>query len=130
MKKILFILFITTTLAACQKKDDNGDLGAFWKIMEIEEHSTGKTTYLAESSHFWGIQLNLLEIRKTNDDRYYFRFQHVGDSLFVQGINEKQADLKLWGIYDNENERYGILHLNDKSMILNSKNAKVTFRSF
>ena len=53
MKKILFLLFIATTFVACQKEDQNGDLGGFWKIMEIEEHATGTTTYLADKSHFW-----------------------------------------------------------------------------
>ena len=131
MKKILFIFFITIiACTACQKEDSNGDLGAYWKIMSIEEHTSGATHNLVNESNFWGIQLDLLEIRKTTDSRYYFRFQHIGDSLFVQGINTKNAELKLWGIYDNTNERYSVQHLDDKSMILNSKNAKITFRSF
>lgn len=130
MKKIVFILFTAIACTACQKEDNNGDLGSFWKIMTIEEHSTGTTVNLVNESHFWGIQLDLLEIRKTTGIRNYFRFQHVGDSLFVQGINNLESDLKLWGIYDNANERYGVLHLDDKSMILDSKNARITFRSF
>ena len=130
MKKIFYILFVAVTFTACQKEDENGDLGAFWKIMEIEEHGTGITTYLADKSHFWAIQLNLLEIRKTYDDRHYCRFQHTGDSLFVQTINNDDTDLKAWGIYENGNERYAVLLLNDKSMILNSKYAKVTFKKF
>lgn len=130
MKKILYILFASSMFIACQKEDENGDLGAFWKIMSIEEHATGNVSYLADESHFWAIQLDLLEIRKTKDDRYYCRFQHIGDSLMVQTINNDNADLKLWGIYDNSNERYAIELLNSKSMILNSKNARVTFRKF
>jgi hypothetical protein len=130
MKKILFLLFIATTFVACQKEDQNGDLGGFWKIMEIEEHATGTTTYLTDKSHFWGIQLDLLEIRKSDANRHYFRFQHTGDSLFVQKITNQEADMRLWGIYDNNDERFGVLHLNDKSMILNSRNARITFRSF
>lgn len=130
MKKILYILFTATMFIACQKEDENGDLGAFWKVMSVEEHSTGNVAYLTDESCFWGIQLDLLEIRKIKDDKYYFRFQHTGDSLMVQGINNENVDFKLWGIYDNSNERYAVELLNSKSMILNSKNARVTFRKF
>ena len=130
MKKALFILLLATTFVACQKEDENGDLSAFWKILEIEDHSTGETINLTEESHFWSIQLNLLEIRQTEEDITYCRFQHTGDSLMVQAVEPQDADLKLWGIYDNTNERYKVLLLNSKNMILNSKYAKIIFKHF
>ncbi len=130
MKKIISILLLAATLTACQKEDDNGDLGAFWKIMEIEDHTTGEITNLSGKSHFWGIQLNLLEIRKSENYITYCRFQHIGDSLMVQTIGDENTDLKQWGIYENKNERFGIMHLNSKSMILNSKYARIIFRKF
>ncbi len=129
MKKIILILLATATFIACQKEDDNGDLGGFWKLLEIEEANSTTPINVADESRFWCIQLDLLEIRLSRYDRHYSRFQHVGDSLFVQTINDN-TDLSAYGIYNNSNERYGVLHLNSKSMVLRSKYAKLTFRKF
>ena len=129
MKKIILILLATATFIACQKEDDNGDLGGFWKLLEIEEANSTTPINVADESRFWCIQLDLLEIRLSQYDRHYSRFQHVGDSLFVQTINDN-TDLRAYGIYNNNNERYGVLHLNSKSMVLRSKYAKLTFRKF
>lgn len=129
MKKIILILLATATFIACQKEDDNGDLGGFWKLLEIEEVNSTTPINVADESRFWCIQLDLLEIRLSQYDRHYSRFQHVGDSLFVQTINDN-TDLRAYGIYNNNNERYGVLHLNRKSMVLRSKYAKLTFRKF
>lgn len=129
MKKIILILLATATFIACQKEDDNGDLGGFWKLLEIEEVNSTTPINVADESRFWCIQLDLLEIRLSRYDRHYSRFQHVGDSLFVQTINDN-TDLSAYGIYNNSNERYGVLHLNSKSMVLRSKYAKLTFRKF
>ena len=129
MKKIILILLATATFIACQKEDDNGDLGGFWKLLEIEEANSTTPINVADESRFWCIQLDLLEIRLSRYDRHYSRFQHVGDSLFVQTINDN-TDLSAYGIYNNSNERYGVLHLNSKSMVLRSKYAQLTFRKF
>lgn len=128
MKKILIFLLAAISFTACQKEDENGELGGFWKIMEIEEEGMPPISTINEK-RFWGIQLHLLEIRVTEEDKHYCRFQHVGDSLFVQTIDD-DYDLRAYGIYKNGNERYGVLHLNSKSMILRSKYAKITFRKF
>ena len=36
MKKTIFFLLILTGLISCQKEDHNGDLGGFWKLLQIE----------------------------------------------------------------------------------------------
>lgn len=129
MKKIIIFILVACTFICCQKKDDNGDLGGFWKLIEIEETGSDTPTDVAMESRFWGIQLDLLEIRITQARRHYCRFQHVGDSLFVQTIDD-DTDLRAFGIYNNTDERYAVLQLNRKSMILRSKYAKLTFRKF
>lgn len=129
MKKIIIFIFVACTLICCQKKDDNGDLGGFWKLIEIEEAGSAAPIDVAMESRFWGIQLDLIEIRITESYRHYFRFQHVEDSLFIQAITDKE-NLRAFGIYDNYNERYEVVRLNRKSMILRSKYAKLTFRKF
>ena len=129
MKKIIIFMFAAMTFIACQKEDENGDLGGFWKLMEIAEEGATELIDTKHDNRFWGIQLNLLEIRINDKERHYCRFQHVGDSLFVQTIDDN-TNLQAYGIYNNSNERYGVLHLSSKSMILRSKFAKLTFRKF
>lgn len=130
MKKIIFALFAVALFTACQKEDENGDLGGFWKIIRLDDLNVdNEDTDISKESRFWAIQLNLLEIRLSEYDRHYSRFQLTGDSLFVQTIDDN-TDLKAYGIYNNANERYGVLHLSDRSMILRSKHAEISFRKF
>lgn len=129
MKKIITFILLAITFTACQKEDNNGDLGGFWKLLEIDETNSETPIDLTEESRFWGIQLDLLEIRFSKYDKHYSRFQHIGDSLFVQTIDD-DTDLRGYGIYNNSDERYGVLQLNRNRMVLRSKYAKLTFRKF
>ncbi len=125
MKKIIYIILFTTILCSCQKEDKNGDLGGFWKLMEIA-HSDGNIENTKEDSRFWRVQLNLIEI----GEHQFGRFQHTGDSLFIQMIHAKGDKLKDYGIFNAEDERFEVQHLNRSRMTLKSKYAKLQFRKF
>ena len=128
MKKIIFALLVTALFTACQKEDENGDLGGFWKIIRLDDLAVdNENTDISQESRFWAIQLNLLEIRLSKYDRHYSRFQLTGDSLFVQTIDDN-TNLKAYGIYNNADERYKVLQLSNRSMMLRSKYAEITFR--
>ena len=130
MKKIIFALLVTALFTACQKEDENGDLGGFWKIIRLDDLAVdNENTDISQESRFWAIQLNLLEIRLSKYDRHYSRFQLTGDSLFVQTIDDN-TNLKTYGIYNNADERYKVLQLSNRSMMLRSKYAEITFRKF
>lgn len=124
MKNIIFLLLGITLFASCQKEDDNGDLGGNWKLQQIENFKDGKVIDKKNEDRFWAIQLNLIQIGNGKG-----RFQHTGDSLFVQMIHEtiKPED---YGLYDQKNARYGVEHLSRKSMILCSKESRLKFRKF
>lgn len=123
MKKFFF-LFVMLLLSACQKADDNGDLGGFWKLLKIEDLATNEITDTKDVDRFWAIQLDLLSIHGS-----YGRFQHVGDSLFVQMIHVPE-NAKNFGLYNPKNERYGVNHLDRNRMVLQSEFAILTFRKF
>lgn len=126
MKKTVYIIlfFISATICSCQKEDDNGDLGGFWKLMELTP--TGSESIdKKEESLFWRIQLDLIQIAST-----YGRFQHVGDSLFIQMTDSNNETLKKYGLYNPDNERFAVEHLNRNSMILKSPDAKLEFKKF
>lgn len=118
------ITAIAITVASCQKEDDNGDLGGFWKLLQIE-YTDSITIDTKEENLFWGIQLKLIEI-----DEHLGRFQHTGDSLYIQMIDTKSNALIEYGILDATNERFAIERLNRNSMQLKSTTARLRFRKF
>ena len=124
MKKIIFMLMATAMLASCQKEDENGDLGGFWKLMQVEETADGNIINTRDSSLFWGIQLDLIQIGKEMG-----RFQHIKDSLFIQMITLPQSP-RDYGLYNPEDERFGVLHLDRNGMILRSKDATLRLKKF
>lgn len=112
-------------IVSCQKEDENGDLGGFWKLMQIEDTATDSIITTRDKDLFWSIQLNLMTT--TNGGKG--RFQHTGDSLYVQMIHVPM-DAKSLGLYNPKNERFGVLHLDRNGMVLQSKDATLTFRKF
>lgn len=137
MKKIIYILLTAVLASSCQKADDNGDLGGFWKLLKIEEFTTATTIDTKEYKRFWSIQLHVLATSSEDDDSYSYnyggkgRFQHIGDSLFVQMITiSPSSDLKKVGLYNPKDERFGVVLLNRNKMILRSKDALLEFRKF
>ncbi len=124
MKKILFIIIAAAMLASCQKADHNGDLGGFWKLQQIELAENDSVISKKKESRFWAIQLQLIQIGSGKG-----RFQHVGDSLYVQMITEIE-DHKEYGIFHPKDERLGVVQLGRKRMVLRSKDATLTFSKF
>ena len=125
MKRIIFILSVITLLTACQKEDKNGDLGGFWKLKQIEEIATDSIIDLRDKDNFWSIQLKLLTTKGGGKGR----FQHVGDSLYIQMIYSPENP-KEFGFYNPKDERFGVKHLDRNGMILQSKEAILTFKKF
>ena len=125
MKKALYIILCATLLTSCQKADENGDLGGWWKLLQIEELENGTVIDKRNEDCFWAIQLKLL----VTSDGGKGRFQLTGDSLFIQ-LQDIPLDSKAVGFYTPENERFGVNRLTGKSMILQSENAVLRFRKF
>ncbi len=125
MKKIIYILLCTAFFTSCQKADDNGDLGGWWKLLQIEDIKNDTVIDKRGEDRFWAIQLRMI----TTNNGGKGRFQHIGDSLFVQMI-QKPSDGKNVGMYTPEDERFGVNRLTNKSMILQSDKVVLTFRKF
>lgn len=127
----LFFAFAFSLLfiVSCQKADDNGDLGGFWKLLEIEYVADGSKKNLREKSLFMAVQLELMELR--GNGSHYARFQHCGDSLFIQmiGGNAEENLLDSFGMNGQE-QRFFVQKLTSKQMILKSEYSKLQFKKF
>ena len=127
--KIGFILLVCLFTASCQKADDNGSLGAFWKLLEVERHADASKSDLRQQSLFMAVQLNLMQF--SGNGSHYARFQHCGDSLFIQMIGG-DADKKLLESFgmNGQEQRFFIQCLNKNSLILQSGYSTLRFKKF
>ncbi len=125
MKKSLYILLTAALFVSCQKADDNGDLGGWWKLLQIEELENDTIIDKREEDCFWAIQLRMITTKNGGKGR----FQHTGDSLFIQML-QKPADCEEVGMYNSGDERFGVNKLTKKSMILQSDKVTLMFRKF
>lgn len=133
MRRIIYILLCTALFTSCQKEDHNGDLGGNWKLLQIEELDTDSIIDKRNEDCFWAIQLEMIVTSRINYpntlDKAKGRFQHTGDSLFIQML-QKPEDPKAVGLYNHENERFGVNTLDRNRMVLQSKKVVLTFRKF
>lgn len=95
-----------------------------WRLTEIVK-SDGSITDTKEKNYFWKVQLELIKI-----GGQFGRFQNTGDSLFIQMIDPNCPSLKKYGIYNNSNEKFKILHLDRNGMRLQSDSVRLRFRKF
>ena len=129
MKRIIYTLLCAAFLTSFQKADDNGDLVGFWKLLQIEELENDTIIDKREEDCFWAIQLRMITANKDGKIIGKGRFQHTGDSLFIQMI-QKPGNGKSVGMYTPDNERFGVKFLTNKNMILQSEAVVLKFRKF
>ena len=132
MKMFFASLLFLFLVASCQKADDNGELGGFWKLMDIEYAASGDKVDCRENSYFMAVQLDLMQLR--GNGSCYARFQHRGDSLFIQMIGadagEKLFSLGNFGAYtettleavDRKHVMVNIIEKNSKGEVKNEIN--------
>ena len=63
LKYRLLLLLLLFVFSSCQKADDNGDLGGFWKLMEVEYAAGGEKCNLKDNNYFIAVQLDLMHLR-------------------------------------------------------------------
>lgn len=125
VKNIICVLLLILLFTSCQKADINGDLDGFWKLLTIEELADNNVIDKKEEDRFWSVQLKLL----TTTGNGKGRFQHIGDSLFVQMIHVPSTPKEV-GMYNPKDERFEVVQLDRKRMILRSKDVLLNFRRF
>ena len=92
--------------------------------MQIELSENDSVINKKQESYFWSIQLELIQIGDGKG-----RFQHVGDSLYVQMIIMPKKPEE-YGLFNPSNERFGVIHLDRSRMVLRSMDATLTLKKF
>ena len=129
MKMLYALLLFLFLVVSCQKADDNGELGGFWKLLDIEYVASGDKIDCRENSCFMAVQLDLMQLR--GNGSHYARFQHRGDSLFIQmiGADADEQLLASMGM-DGQEQRFYVRKLTDKSLVLESLYSVLNFKKF
>ncbi len=111
---------------SCGKVDKNGELGGFWKLVEVEYVADGSKKDYSNSCLFMAVQLELMEFR--GNGSHFARFRHDGDSLFIQMIGNNADDklLKSFGL-DGQRQCFFVRKLNGKGLIIESIYSKLKF---
>lgn len=128
--KIVFLFFACVLLSvSCRKADDNGHLGAFWKLLELEYVADGTKIDCRQQDLFMAVQLDLMQL--SGNGLHYARFRHTGDSLFIQmiGGNADTGLLESFGMNGQE-QRFFVKKINRNSLILESEYSKLQFKKF
>ncbi len=126
----LLLLLLLFAFSSCQKADDNGELGGFWKLMEVEYAATGEVKELEQNSYFMAVQLDLMQFRG-DAGSCYARFSHKGDSLFVWMIDDSVSSSLLHAYaMDATEQRFCVEALDVKRLILKSNFSILRFKKF
>lgn len=129
------LLFLFALLTACDfETSDNGDLDGFWQLHQLDTLATGGSTDMRNSSIYWAVQVNLLEIRRLSD--YYsviFRFDKSGSQLHLTNPICDNRDISDSIITSAETLRpFGLLHTSETFNIetLNSDHFVITNEAY
>ena len=150
MRNISLITIFLLLLTGCSiETSDNGVLDGRWQLMEINYFDgSNRKVETKEQLIFWDIQYKLISIHsmsgKLHDsltEESLCRFNYTKDSLKLSDFYRhfREADQKIddplttyfqkTGI-NGINANFAVLHLDSKSMLLQSDYAKLSFRKF
>ncbi len=150
MRNFSLITIFLLLLTGCSiETSDNGVLDGRWQLMEINYFDgSNRKVETKEQLIFWDIQYKLISIHsmsgKLHDsltEESLCRFNYTKDSLKLSDFYRhfREADQKIddplttyfqkTGI-NGINANFAVLHLDSKSMLLQSDYAKLSFRKF
>ena len=133
MKKIIYILLVSTTLIACDKVYINGDLDGMWQLKMVENNNDASTTY--HKNIYYSFQRNLTFISRQDETNNPLRYlgnlyyDEQEKSVTINGLRnfpyEKYVatlnDLKQFMIFDT-NTTFNIIELDNEQLIMEWNN--------
>jgi len=135
MKKLLFCLIICPILAACDKMDDNGDLGGYWQLLTWEKQSDGQVVADKTSHIFYCVSRELISMANTaTGTTYLSTFHRTTDSLFLDATYSVPDTLREVTVLEpfgaDETGRFRIVQLTGDRLVLSNTKNVLTFRKY
>lgn len=135
---ILLILLLLLTLFSCEnKRDNNGDLGGNWQLLEWRD-AQNQVVKDKTSRIFYAIHKNLFQFKDAayyTNGYYLSYFKHTPDSLIFYHIVNYPTDtlatpeaLAPYGV--PESGRLHIDRLDADNMVLSEKDRVLVFRKY
>ena len=145
----LITIFLLLLTGCSIETSDNGKLDGRWQLMEVSYlDGSNRTVKTKEQLIFWDIQYKLISIHSMTGklhesltEESLCRFTFTGDSLKLFDFyrHYREADQKIddplttyfqkTGI-NGIKANFAVLHLDRKTMLLQSDYAKLSFRKF
>lgn len=82
------LLFLILPFMGCDKVDDNGDFGGFWRLEDASAPESVHAVLPAPHSLTWGVRCEVIQVRRlfgATDEKsgaiYYFTFVRTSDVL-------------------------------------------------
>lgn len=144
MKHILIymIVLVGLLLTSCDiETSNNGDLDGFWQLQSVDTLSNNVSVDMKSQGVFWGVQKDLVEVRKYKGYSYnvYFKFDYNGNSLRLYSPYKDDRDeqdkvitdiilLRPLGV-NALDESFTIEQLDDK-LVISSSSLRLHFRRY
>ena len=118
-----YIFLLTSSLSSCQEGRDAGDLLGQWRLTDKED------MYVSFSG-------TITQFRKNNGQTVFAKFQHVGDSLFMQcsSIYKEKSDTTMvedeFGMKPFTNIRVKIDAVDSDRMLLSKDGQQWTLEKY
>ena len=133
----IIVLLLSTTFLACDKLDDNGDLGGLWQMTEWKSLPDGTIKATKQDAIFYAVQLDLMKFSINYDDETYHlaRFKHKGNTLEIGTVYTRPDEtivpasaLAKYGV--PASGKFIIDKLSSSEMVLRSDDAILKFRKY
>ena len=137
MKKILYILLVSSTLIACDKVYINGDLDGMWKLKSVEYPDS-----ISYPNHiFYSFQRHLTQLTKDNDTdlptRFLGNLSYIGNTITMskfysfpqEPFAATLSHLKEFHLY-RDSTIFNIVTLNDETLIMTSDERTYTLQKW
>ena len=124
------IVLILATLASCRKGGINGDLDGQWRVLTVEDLSTGTVT--EPTNIFYCFYLHTVNLSNPGVAATGI-MTYSGTSLTLEfpyfPANYTEGTLSSWGIYTTETN-FKIERLNSNHLTIASTRSRITMRKF
>ena len=131
---VVLVAGLMALAVSCRKKSPNGKLDGMWRIMTVENKSTGEVV-TPEGQYYYCMNLHVVQLQgnpgadgnmqySKSEGEVTMDFPYVGNT-----INSASNPYKVYGIWSSP-VTFKVVTLNGKRLVLESPESVVTMRRF